>query len=77
MGMIISSMLMVVFLTYHLYRILEAKPRPLPYKDQPILNGSVPLVSFLVPAWNDQRHIRSSSRQTLLQVELNRWRLSV
>ena len=57
MGMIISSMLMVVFLTYHLYRILEAKPRPLPYKDQPILNGSVPLVSFLVPAWNDQRHI--------------------
>ena len=54
---ILLAALMAIFLLYHFYRIITAKACPLPYQDIPELPESLPTVSFLVPSWNDKKHL--------------------
>ena len=56
MGIVIALALIVIFAAYHLYRFTRPVPPPL-VLPRPQLPAHVPLVSFLVPAWNDGRHI--------------------
>ncbi len=59
MNAIVLAVLLCLFFLYHFYRIITAPPRPLPRQDLPSLDRTYPLVSFLVPAWNDRRHIEA------------------
>ncbi len=56
MGIVIALALIIIFAAYHLYRFTRPVP-PQVVLPRPQLPTHVPLVSFLVPAWNDGRHI--------------------
>ena len=56
MGIVIALALIIIFAAYHLYRFTRPIPPPVVIP-RPQLPAHVPLVSFLVPAWNDGKHI--------------------
>ena len=56
MGIVIALALIIIFAAYQLYRFTRPIPPPV-VLPRPQLPAHVPLVSFLVPAWNDGRHI--------------------